>query len=336
MKNIGKNVHLRNLVNDNFHFEMLAIDQRPPIFNIIENTKGGKASYKDIAEFKGLLTQFLSPYSSAILMDPIYSFPNLMPLNKSKGLVMTLEDHDFIDSTKGRLSKKIKNWSVEKIKKSGGDAVKVLLWYRPDASKLIIDKQKKFLIEIGNDCKKFDVPLLLELLVYPFKKDDNYNTNYSSWKNKKQDQVINSVKEFSKSKYNVDIFKVESPVDASKITKANFLKNLKIFKQLNKATNNKPWVMLSSGMSKQNFIECLKLAYKSGASGYLAGRSIWLSAFEKYPNLKEVELGLKKSIVYMQKLNKLTKTNAKSMEKYLTKNFKLNNPKKFTDQFMKF
>ena len=85
MKNIGKNVHLRNLVNDNFHFEMLAIDQRPPIFNIIENTKGGKASYKDIAEFKGFLTKFLSPYSSAILMDPIYSFPNLMPLNKSKG-----------------------------------------------------------------------------------------------------------------------------------------------------------------------------------------------------------------------------------------------------------
>ena len=60
MKNIGKSVHLRNLVNDNFHFEMLAIDQRPPIFNIIENTKGGKASYKDIAEFKGFLTKFLS------------------------------------------------------------------------------------------------------------------------------------------------------------------------------------------------------------------------------------------------------------------------------------
>ena len=182
---------------------MLAIDQRPPIFNIIENTKGGKASYKDIAEFKGLLTQFLSPYSSAILMDPIYSFPNLMPLNKSKGLVMTLEDHNFVDSTKGRLSKKINNWSVEKIKKSGGDAVKVLLWYRPDASKLIINKQKKFLMEIGNDCKKFDIPLLLELLVYPFKKDDNYNTNYSSWQNKKHDQVINSIKEFSKLKYNV-------------------------------------------------------------------------------------------------------------------------------------
>ena len=54
MKIIGKNVHLRNLLNNNFHFEMLAIDQRPPIFNIIERKKGKKASYKEIAEFKGI------------------------------------------------------------------------------------------------------------------------------------------------------------------------------------------------------------------------------------------------------------------------------------------
>jgi len=201
---------------------------------------------------------------------------------------------------------------------------------------LCIDKQKKFLAQIGNECKKFDIPLLLELLVYPFKKDNNYNANYSSWQNKKYDQVINSIKEFSKIKYNVDIFKVESPIDSSKITKANYSKNLKIFKKLNSATNKKPWVMLSSGMSKQNFINCLKLAYQSGASGYLAGRSIWLSAFEKYPNLKEVELGLKKSIKYMKKLNKITRKNAKSMEKYLKKNFKLNNPMKFTEQYKKF
>ena len=171
MKIIGKNVHLRNLLNNNFHFEMLAIDQRPPIFNIIESKKGKKASYKEIAEFKGLLTKSLSKNASAILMDPIYSFPNLMPLNKSKGLVITLEDHNFIETTKGRLSKKISNWSVEKIKKAGGDAVKVLLWYRPDAPKLIIEKKKKFLIKIGKDCNKFEIPLLLELLVYPFKKE---------------------------------------------------------------------------------------------------------------------------------------------------------------------
>ena len=52
------------------------------------------------------------------------------------------------------------------------------------------------------------------------------------------------------------------------------------FKDLAAATNNKPWVVLSSGMDKKSFYKCLELAYKNGASGYLAGRTIWLDAFK--------------------------------------------------------
>jgi tagatose-1,6-bisphosphate aldolase len=60
-------------------------------------------------------------------MDPHYSLSNLLPFNKSKGLVITLEEHSFTETKKGRYSKNIPNWSVEKIKRAGGDAVKVLL-----------------------------------------------------------------------------------------------------------------------------------------------------------------------------------------------------------------
>jgi len=326
---LGKYLHLKKLCNSDDLLEMLAIDQRPPIFNLIESKINRKASYKKIVEFKGLLTEFLSPYASAILMDPIYSLPNLLNKNKSKGLIVTLEDHIFRDSSEGRLSKNINGWSVEKIKKIGGDAVKVLLWYRPDASTKIKNLQKKHLLNIGQECKKYGIPLLLELLVYPFKNDKGYNKKYSSWENKKHEQVIQSVKEFSKIKYNVDIFKIESPINQSEITKHNYKNNLKIFKKLNKATNQKPWVMLSSGMDKQAFYECLNLAYQSGASGYLAGRSIWLSAFNKYPNLSEVKKDLMNSVKYMKKLNSLTEKKAHSLEKF----FNINLKSSFKSQF---
>ena len=36
---IGKYVHIQKLCNNNSHLEMLAIDQRPPIFNIIKTKK---------------------------------------------------------------------------------------------------------------------------------------------------------------------------------------------------------------------------------------------------------------------------------------------------------
>ena len=253
-------------------------------------------------------------------MDPVYSVPNLIPSSSCKGLIVTLEDHDFIEKGKGRYSKNIKNWSVEKIKRMGGDAVKVLAWYRPDADEKSIEHQKKYIARIGKECEKYDIPFLLELLVYPFKNEIGYSKDYKEQLDKNHNHVIDSVKEFSKAKYKVDIFKLESPVDSSQLQNSKFTKATEdAFKELSKATRNIPWVMLSSGMSKNSFFNCLKLAYKNGASGYLAGRTIWLDAFKDYPNYKKIIKKLNKnSLSYVKKLNELTNKNALSLEKYLT------------------
>ena len=76
--------------------------------------------------------------------------------------------------------------------------------------------------------------------------------------------------------------------------------------------------MLSSGMSKKSFLNCLKLAYKYGASGYLAGRTIWLDSFKDYPNYSKITKNLNKEATrYVNKLNTLTKNNAYSLADYL-------------------
>ena len=316
---VGKYIHIRKLCNKNNHLEMLAIDQRPPIFNIIKKTKR-KYSFDDVFNFKKNISKNLSQHSSAILMDPVYSIPNLINTSKCKGLIITLEDHAFKEKGRGRYSKNIQNWSVEKIKKIGGDAVKVLAWYRPDADIKSIQYQKKYIENIGKQCEKYEIPFLLELLVYPFKNEIGYSKDYKEQHNKDKNHVIDSVKEFSKAKYKVDIFKLESPVDSSKLEDGKFSKaTQEAFKKLALATKNIPWVMLSSGMSKNSFYNCLKLAYKNGASGYLAGRTIWLDAFKDYPDYKKISHNLKnESANYVKKLNTLTKKNAQSLEKYLT------------------
>ena len=53
---------------------MLAIDQRPPIFNIIKKKKKNYG-YNDVVDFKKQISESLSKYTSAILMDPVYSVP---------------------------------------------------------------------------------------------------------------------------------------------------------------------------------------------------------------------------------------------------------------------
>lgn len=60
----------------------------------------------------------------------------------------------------------------------GGDAVKVLAWYRPDADKAVNPHQKRFVQEIGQDCARYDIPYVPELLVYPFLGSANYTADY--------------------------------------------------------------------------------------------------------------------------------------------------------------
>jgi tagatose 1,6-diphosphate aldolase len=313
---------------------MLAVDQRPPIFNIISNAKGRRHTYDEVVECKKLITSNLSQLATAILMDPNYSLSNILQYNKSKGLVITLEDHSFIETERGRYSDNIQNWSVEKIKKVGGDAVKVLAWYRPDADSESIEHQKKYVKKIGEECEKYSIPFLLELLVYPFKDDENHTTEYQEQKQKKTQHVIDSVKEFSKDEYKVDIFKLESPVHSNDLEGEISQATEEAFKDLSNATNNKPWVVLSSGMGKDSFYKCLELAYKNGASGYLAGRTIWLDAFNQYPNIELVEEGLKvNSISYVNKLNELTAKKAQSLETYFNNGFKIDSPEQFSNNF---
>ena len=333
----GKQVHIKKICNKYYHLQMLAIDQRPPIFNIIKKKKKNYG-FNDVVDFKKKISETLSQHTSAILMDPVYSIPNLLHSSQSNGLIITLEDHSFDERGKGRYSKNIPNWTVEKIKRIGGDAVKVLAWYRPDADQKSIKHQKKYIETIGRECEKFDIPFLLELLVYPFTNETGYSKDYKEQLDKNQNHVIKSVKEFSKSKYKVDIFKLESPVDSSQLENDKFTKATEdAFKQLSKATGNIPWVMLSSGMSKKSFFNCLKLAYKNGASGYLAGRTIWLDAFKDYPNYKKITTKLNnESVSYVKKLNQLTKKNAKSLEKYLAENLIQKNSSNFKNTYKGF
>ena len=267
-------------------------------------------------------------------MDPHYSIPNLLQYNNSKGLVITLEEHNFKETLHGRYSNDISNWSVEKIKKAGGDAVKVLAWYRPDAERESLKYQQKYVQKIGKECEKYSIPFLLELLVYPFQDDLNHSKEYQEQKQKNTQHVIDSVKEFAKEKYKVDIFKLESPVDSNQLENNISIETEVAFNDLAKATSNKPWVVLSSGMGKKSFYKCLELAYKNGASGYLAGRTIWLDAFKNYPNISNIDKELKtESVNYINKLNDLTSRNAYSLDTYFANGFKIKDPENFTKDF---
>src|SRR5918998_3783990 len=212
----GKLWGMRRMADAGGRFKMVAVDQRPPIKNPIREKRGtAEAPFDDVAAFKLMLVEELQNDASAMLLDPHFALPGGMTLlSPAKGLIVTLEDSIFQETDGGRLSAEIDDWSVEKIKRVGGDAVKVLTWYRPNADKSVCDAQKEFTARIGDACAKFDIPYVFELLVYPLPGEKNQTTQYIEMADKKSDLVLESVRVFADLKYAIDLFKVESPVPA--------------------------------------------------------------------------------------------------------------------------
>lgn len=305
----GKLRGLRRMADAKGRFKMTAVDQRPPIINPIAAARGGVAPWHDVARFKTMLVEELQGQSTAMLLDPNYAYPMAADkLDPRLGLIMTLEDSVFRETAEGRLSAQIDGWSVEKIRRMGADAVKVLTWYRPDAPRAVNDHQKAFTRKIGEDCARCDIPYLFELLVYPLPGEKNQTTQYIEMADKKSELVLESVAEFAKPEYGIDVFKLESPVPARDCDGSAKVQAL--FDEMGRLAG-RPWVMLSAGAGMAEFKAVLGHAFAAGASGYLAGRAIWSEAFKAFPDWAAIQAGLAgKGVDYMKDINALTDRNA--------------------------
>lgn len=306
----GKLWGLRRMSDDDGIFKMTAVDQRPPIKGPVAAHLGvEQAPWDQVAKFKGLLIETLQAQSTAMLLDPHYAIPfSIDVLSPTKGLIITLEDSLFRETPEGRLSSDIDDWSVAKIKRMGGDAVKLLAWYRPDAGKAVNQAQQDYVKRIGEECARYDIPFLFELLVYPLAADAHQTKEYVEMKGKKADDVLASVEEFAKPDYGVDVFKLESPVNAADADGSAEVQA--VFDEMGRLAG-RPWVMLSAGAGKSEFYEVLKHAFAAGASGFLAGRAIWLDAFKAYPDWDKIRTELEgASADYMTKISSLAERSA--------------------------
>ena len=324
MRTIGKNRGLARLADADGHFRMVALDQRPPLFEAIAQARGitkESVEYADVTAAKRLLVEALAPHCSSMLFDPNFAVPAAIDLLPPRcGLIVTLEEHRVEETPGGRKSRAIANWSVEKIRAIGGDAVKVLAWYRPDADRAVVEHQKNFVRQIGEDCVRFDIPYVLELLVYPFLGTANHTADYVESPGKLPQLVIDSVREFARPEYGVDLLKLESPLAANSLpprdgsTAAAAAQNQ--FDAIGDvcAERRIPWVLLSAGAAPDRFERVLDYAYAAGAGGFLAGRTIWLDAVRRhFPDRAAVAASLRKDGVrVLESLNALTKAKAKA------------------------
>jgi tagatose 1,6-diphosphate aldolase len=297
---------MRRLADEAGRWKMIAIDQRGPMMGPIARARGlEQAPYEDMAAVKATITQQLAPLASAVLHDPNFGYPRSTGVMSPRtGLMLALEHHITQESAEGRRSECIPDWSVAQIRGIGADAVKLLAWYRPDASVAVREHQQAWVHRIGQECKKHDIVLLLELLVYPLAGDAPGQLEAN-----RTQLVLDSMRDFASPDYCVDIYKMEPPAMLRGVPDPSGPRAAEVQRAYDELARliTRPWVLLSAATGPEDFERSLTYAYRAGASGYLCGRAIWQQAFERFPDFNAMQQELAGPAVrYVHRINALT------------------------------
>jgi tagatose 1,6-diphosphate aldolase len=288
----GKRKGLQAVSNQHGVIAAAAMDQRGSLKSAIAKEKGvdkKEVSAKMLEEFKTAVTQSLTPYASAILLDPEYGLPASMARAKNAGLLLAYENSGYDNTKPGRLPDLLDIWSVRRLVKAGADCIKILLYYTPFDPPDVNEIKHAWVERIGGECTASDVPFFLELVGY----EEGADEKGIGFARRKPDIVAQSMAEYSKPQYGVDILKVEVPVNmvfvqGSKANKggeyAYSREEAKQHFQKSAAAAKKPFIYLSAGVSNEVFLETLDLAGEANTnfSGVLCGRATWKDAIPVY------------------------------------------------------
>lgn len=288
----NKQQHLDALSTDSGIIAAAAMDQRGSLKKALAAAKGVETAAittEMIAEFKETVTKALTPHASAILLDPEFGLEASRARSANAGLLLAYEKSGYDNRRPGRVPDLLPHVSVERIADWGADAVKLLLYYTPFEAREINDVKYALVERVGAECEAIGLPFFLEMVGYDETGGDVKGLAYAR---KKPEVVSSSMVEFSKSRYRVDVLKVEIPVNTMYMEGSVVYTGEKAYSKAEglehyrtaAAAASLPFIYLSAGVSNRQFVDSLHLAGEAGAdySGVLCGRATWKDGMPVY------------------------------------------------------
>ncbi len=265
---LGKLRRLQRCATATGRFVIVAADHRQNLRRALQPNGPEHMDYAVFAEFKRAVAKALSPAASAILVDPEFGLGRSVKTGAvapHTGLIVSLEETGYGGTGQDRLSRLLAGWTVEKAVRIGADAVKLLVYYHPQAANA--HAQQNIVKQVADKCHRLEIPLFLEALCY----SPEGGAILSS--TQKRDAVIETARQLSP--LGADVLKAEFPIDPVEQP------DVRVWEEACReltAASTTPWVLLSAGVSFEEFLRQTALACAAGASGVMAGRAIWAEA----------------------------------------------------------
>ncbi|MBI3961418.1 MAG: tagatose 1,6-diphosphate aldolase, partial [Deinococcus sp.] len=225
----GKQKKLRALADRRGIIAAAAMDQRGSLRKAIAQARGvveEKVTTQELGEFKAAVTKALTPHASAILLDPEWGMEATKQRAKGCGLLLAYEASGYDNTQPGRLPSFIPGQTVRKLVEAGADGIKVLLYYTPKESAQANAYKHDWIERVGAECALHGVPFFLELVSYD---PSGGSTSTPEFAVQKPQLVIESITEFAKPQYLVDVFKAEIPVNLKFVTGSSLCKGTGVY-----------------------------------------------------------------------------------------------------------
>ena len=240
---------------------VIAADQRGGMREVLAPTPAARAAISDasLGETKADLARFLASEAACILLDPLCAVPSVVDdgvLARDTALLIGLDASGFDTTPEGhRLSRLVPGIDARRVRDLGGTGGKIMVYLRsdrPEANRHNLDVLRRCIADFAAE----NLLLVVEFLTYALPGESK-----AELASRVPELVIGGTRLCLD--LGAKVLKLPYPGTAAACAAVTAL------------CGAVPWAVLSAGVDHETFVGQVETAMAGGASGVIAGRSLW-------------------------------------------------------------
>lgn len=240
---------------------VVACDQRGSMRKLLADTPEAQKAIPD--EALGLvkmdIASHLARQAGCVLLDPVCAVPAIVDrgvLHRSTGMLIGLDASGWDVSPEGyRISRMVPGITARRVRELGGTGGKIMIYLRadrPEANRENIETLRRVVADFAAE----DLLLVVEFLTYPLE-DEPADAHVAAI----PDLILGGTRLCLEA--GAKVLKLPYPGTPAACAAVTDL------------AGDVPWAVLSAGVDHATFLKQVEDAMRNGASGVIAGRSLW-------------------------------------------------------------